>query len=317
MCPSSSVVFEKSCADVSFIAGLIIDKMRFHLPLYRQHQRLAAAGVSLSRSTLTHLVQRAALLLKPVYESLLQSILASKLLLMEETAIKAGHRRTSNGSGKMKTGFFWPVYGDQDEIVFPFSPSRSRRVIDEILGDFKGTLLTDGYDAYERFAAKTRELIHARCWSHARRYFVKAEPVEPELSNTALDFIAELYAHEATIRKRGWTGERKLEARGQHCKPLVDQFFAWLAEVHQQHLLLPSNPSTKAAHYTLDREDGLRVFLDDANVPLDTNGLEREIRPIAIGRKNWLFAWTELGAEHLGIMQSLIATCRLQKVDPI
>ncbi len=96
----------------------------------------------------------------------------------------------------------------------------------------------------------------------------------------------------------------------------MDRFFAWLAEAHHQHLLLPSSPFTRAAHYTLDREDGLRVFLDDADVPLDTNGLEREIRPIAVGRKNWLFSWTEIGAEHLGIMQSLLATCRLQDVDP-
>jgi transposase len=296
--PAPVSVFERSCADVSFIAGLMIDKLRFHLPLYRQHQRLTAAGVHLSRSTLTHLVQRAALLLKPVYESLLQSILASKLLLMDETAIKAGHRRTSKGSGKMKTGYFWPVYGDQDEIVFPFSPSRSRRVIDEVLGDFKGTLLTDGYEAYERFAARIGELVHARCWSHARRYFVKAEAVEPELSNTALDVIANLYVQEATIRERGWSGAKKLEARAQHCKPLVDQFFAWLAEAHHQHLLLPSNPFTRAAHYTLDREDGLRVFLDNADVPLDTNGLEREIRPIAIGRKNWCAGQSSVKGER-------------------
>ncbi len=261
-------------------------------------------------------MQRAALLLKPVYDSLLQSVLASSVLLMDETAIKAGRRRTARGRGTMKIGYFWPVYGDKDEIVFPFSPSRSRRVVDEILGDFKGTLLTDGYEAYERFAARIRELVHARCWSHARRYFVKAEGVEPELSNTALDFIADLYVQEATIRSRGWSGAKKLEARAQHCKPVVDRFFAWLAEAHHQHLLLPSSPFTRAAHYTLDREDGLRVFLDDADVPLDTNGLEREIRPIAVGRKNWLFSWTEIGAEHLGIMQSLLATCRLQDVDP-
>jgi transposase len=316
-CPEApAAVFDKSIADVSFIAGLVIDKFRFALPLYRQHQRLAETGVHISRSTLTLLVQRAALLLEPIYEALQTSVLASKLLLMDETPIKAGHKRTQKGSGKMKTGYFWPVYGDQSEIVFPFSSSRSHQVVEEILGDFNGTLLTDGYEAYERFDSKVRELTHALCWSHARRYFVKAEGVEPELANKGLDFIAELYRHEATIRSRGLTDVKKLEARAELCRPVVERFFEWLNEVHLENLLLPSNPLTKAASYALEREAGLRVFLDDPDVPLDTNGLEREIRPLAIGRKNWLFAWTEVGARYVGIFHSLIATCRLHNVDP-
>jgi transposase len=316
-CPEAPAsVFDRSIADVSFIAGLVIDKFRFALPLYRQHQRLAETGAHISRSTLTLLVQRAALLLEPLYEALQASVLNSTLLLMDETPIKAGHRRTKKGSGKMKTGYFWPVYGDQDEIVFPFSNSRSHSVVEEILGGFKGTLLTDGYEAYERFDSKVQELVHALCWSHSRRYFVKAEAVEPELANKGLDLIAELYRHEATIRNRDLTGEKKLEARADLCKPVVERFFEWLQQAHQEKLLLPSNPFTKAASYALEREAGLRVFLEDPTVPLDTNGLEREIRPLAIGRKNWLFAWTEVGARYVGIFHSLIATCRLQDVDP-
>ena len=156
-CPPAPVsVFDKSIADVSFIAGLLIDKFRFALPLYRQHQRLAAAGVHISRSTLTLLMQRTALLLEPVYEDLVRSVLSSMLLLMDETPIKWHKRSQPKGSGKMKTGYFWPVYGEQDEIVFPFSKSRSHGVVDEVLGSFNGTLLTDGYEAYESFGCNSR-----------------------------------------------------------------------------------------------------------------------------------------------------------------
>ena len=314
--PAPPAVFEKSIADSSFIAGLAIDKFRSALPLYRQHQRLAAAGVHIARSTLTLLLQRAAMLLQPINEAMTRSVLASKVLLMDETPIKAGRKRTEKGSGRMHTGFFWPVLGDQDEVIFPFSNSRAHTVTDDILGDFHGTLLTDGYDAYEYFDANDDELVHALCWSHARRYFVRSETVEPEHSNKALDFIGELYKHEATIRKRGWVGEKKHKARKQLCKPVVDAFFEWLGAVHQEKLLLPSSPFTKAVNYALNREEGLRVFLENPAVPPDTNGLERQIRPIAIGRKNWLFCWTEVGAEYVGIFHGLIATCRLHDVDP-
>lgn len=110
--------------------------------------------------------------------------------------------------------------------------------------------------------------------------------------------------------------EALLTCRAEHAKPIVDAFFAWLARTLRKEALLPTNPFTKAAHYTLDRETALRVFLEYPNVPLDTNHLEREIRAIAMGRKSWLFCWTERGARDVGIVQSLLASCRLQGVDP-
>src|SRR2546422_548184 len=221
--PAPPAVLEKSFADVSVLAGLLLDKFRYHLPLYRQHQRLAHAGIRLSRGTLTQWVQRAAALLEPIYYALLSSILQSQVLTMDETPIKAGRR----GEGKLHTGYFWPGYGDQDEVAFPFS-------------------------AY----------------------------------------------------------------RGEFAKPLVDAFFDWLRQTLTTQVLLPTNPFTQAARYALTRERALRVFLEYPTVPLDTNHLEREIRAIALGRRNWLFCWTEVGARYVGIVQSLIASCRLQGVDP-
>jgi transposase len=310
--PAPPAVLEKSLADVSLLAGLLLDKFRYHLPLYRQHQRLAHAGITLSRATLTQWVHRTAALLEPIYYALLSSILQSAVLAMDETPIKAGHKR----KGKLETGYFWPLYGDRDEVAFPFAASRAGAVVREALGSFCGVLLTDGYIVYERFAQRVNRLVHAQCWSHARRKFVEAEGAEPTLVARALEQIRVLYEYEARLRQQGLEGEAKLAYRTEYAKPLVDQFFTWLGQTLTTQVLLPSNPFTQAARYALEREAALRVFLEYPAVPLDTNHLEREIRAIALGRRNWLFCWTEVGARYVGIVQSLIASCRLQAVDP-
>jgi transposase len=310
--PAPPAVFEKSWADVSLLAGLLIEKFAYHLPLYRQHQRLAHAGVRLSRATLTQWVQRTAALLEPIYLALLSSILQSQVLAMDETPIKAGQHK----KGKLHTGYFWPLYGEQDEVAFPFATSRAHTVVREVLGNFGGVLLTDGYAAYDRFAQTVTGLVHAQCWSHTRRGFVEAERAEPTLVGQALDYIGALYEHEARIRQQELAAEAKLAYRAEYAKPIVEAFFGWLDRTLREQVLLASNPFTKAAQYALEREAALRVFLAYPTVPLDTNHLEREIRAIAMGRKAWLFCWTEVGARSVGIVQSLIASCRLQGVDP-
>lgn len=310
--PAPPAVFEKSFADVSVIVGLLIDKFAYHLPLYRQHQRLVHAGIRLSRGTLTQWVQRAAELLEPIYHALLSSILQSQVLAMDETPVKAGRR----GKGKLQTGYFWPIYGDQDEIAFPFAASRAQCVVREALGKFCGVLLTDGYVVYDRFAQTVNRLVHAQCWSHTRRHFVDAERAEPRLVAQTLDRIGAFYQEEALLRERGLEAAAKLAHRGEYTKPLVEDFFTWLKQTVISEVLLPSNPFAQAARYALEREAALKVFLAYPNVPIDTNHLEREIRAIALGRRNWLFCWTEVGARHVGIIQSLLASCRLQGVDP-
>ena len=231
---------------------------------------------------------------------------------MDETPIKAGRKRR----GKMNTGYFWPIYGDRDEVVFPFADSRSGGFIRETLGEFCGVLLTDGYPAYEKYAAQINGVVHAQCWSHTRRHFLKAENIEPELTANALEQVRMLYEEEGKISARQLDPRKRLELRGKHCKSIVDGFFEWLKTTLEQNALLPSNPFTAAADYALAREESLRVFLEYPDVPIDTNHLERQIRPIALGRKNWMFCWTEVGAQCVGIFQSLISTCRLQGIDP-
>jgi transposase len=310
--PAAASVLEKSYADVSLLAGMLVDKFRYHLPLYRQHQRMQAAGITVSRASLTSWVAQAAWLLEPVYDAQLASILGSQVLAMDETPIRAGRK----AKGKMKTGYFWPIYGDQEEVAFPFAPSRSKKVVEDLLRDFEGTLLSDGYQAYEHFAERRSKVVHAQCWAHTRRHFVKAEDVEPERVAHALARIRELYEHEETIRDRGLEGSKKLAFRAEHSKPVVDAFFSWVREELAASALLPTNPFTTAAHYALERRAGLEVFLANPEVAIDTNHLERSLRVIPMGRKNWLFCWSELGAYQVGHVQSLITTCVLQGVDP-
>jgi transposase len=310
--PAPPAVLEKSYADVSLLAGMLVDKFRYHLPLYRQHQRLQAAGITVSRASLTSWVSQAIELLEPIYQAQWGSILQSRVLAMDETPIRAGRK----AKGKMRTGYFWPVYGDEHEVGFPYASTRAKRHVEEILGRYCGTLLSDGYDAYGRYAERRQGLVHALCWVHARRGFVKAQEVEPVRARKALDFIRELYETEEAIRRRGLEGEAKLRVRTEQSRPVVEAFFAWLERELVTSALLPTNPFTKAALYARERRKGLEVFLSDPEVPLDTNHLERALRVIPLGRKNWLFCWTELGAKQVGQIQSLLTTCVLHDVDP-
>lgn len=309
--PIPASVFEGSFADASFLAGLVLDKLRYHLPLYRQHQRLLASGIHVDRSTLTRYVQRLAELLRPIYQAQKRSILTSRVLAIDETPIKAGRA----AKGKMRQAYLWPVMGEESEIIFHYAKHRARVVLDQLLLGFSGTLLNDGYVAYESFCKSTDGVLRAQCWVHARRQFVKAESSEPELVREALARIAELYQLEATLSAEAKAAEIQ-QLRTTKSRPLVETFFEWLRQCLDERALLPSSPFTKAAQYSLERKTAMEVFLEDPRVAIDTNHLEREIRPIALGRKNWLFCWTELGAEQLGILQSLISTCRLQEVDP-
>jgi transposase len=319
-CPSAPpAVLEGGRADVSFLAGLIVDKFLYHLPLYRQHQRLAAAGIEVSRQWLTQQVLAVALLLAPIVTAMLEDIRACRVKAMDETPIKAGRK----GKGQMKTGDFWPIWGDTDDggggdIVFLFRASRAAIHVREGLGETQGNdrvLLTDGYGAYAQYAAHTG-IVHAQCWAHTRRGFERAKDIEPEASAEALERIGEIYRVEAEIRERGLSAAAKRDYRQVHAKPLVNAFFVWAETQIARAALLPSNPLTKALHYTLERRESLSVYLDDPEVPIDTNHLERALRPIPMGRKNWLFCWSEVGAEAVATLQSLIVTCRLHDLDP-
>jgi transposase len=311
--PAPGGVLEGSRADVSFLAGSIVEKLDYYLPLNRQHRRLEDCGIDVSRQWLTQLFQQSSGLLEPIYDAQLDSIIASRVKTMDETTIKAGRK----APGKMQLGYFWPVYGDRDEVCFPFFPSREGSNILSVLGTTHppgSVLLTDGYAPYASYA-KQVGIINAQCWSHSRREFFEAQTADPEGVLEALQRIGGVYGIEAQIKDRGLTGEAKRQYRQLHSKPLVDAFFTWVNWRILEHGLRPTTPFTRALNYVRERRTGLEVFLDDPDVPLDTNHLERVLRPIPMGRKNFLFCWTETGAKQLGILQSLVSTCRLHEVD--
>ena len=307
-----TAIFDRSIADVSLLAGLLIDKFIFHLPLHRQHQRMALSGITLSRTTLTNLVHRSIELLRPVHDALLKSVLQSRILAMDETPGKAGRKE----KGKMQKAWFWPVYGEQDEVAFTLSLTRSTRHIAPLLKNFKGVLLTDGYGVYDSYCKKHPEITQAQCWVHCRRYFDKAKDDEAQSANRALEQIGKLYCIEKQVRENGVTGDEKQRIRQEKSLPLVDEFFNWCHQERQRPDLTKTNPLSKALAYAENHQQSLRVFLDDSDVQMDTNHLERLLRCIPMGRKNYLFSWTETGAEHIAIIQSLLVSCRLQDIDP-
>ncbi len=305
-------LWDGTIVDVSLVSGLLTDKFVYHVPLYRQHQRMGRDGITVARESLTNWGHNGIGLIEPIYEAQLRNILRSRTLAIDETPIKAGRAK----KGKMHVGWYWPIYGEDDEVAFTYSPSRGYQHLVATLPDFEGTLLSDGYGAYTKFVARCEAVEHAQCWSHSRREFIKAEKAEPEAVAEALEYIGVLYRIETDIRRLALEGEKKRAYRQRHSVPAVDAFFAWCESQCQRMDLVPSNPLSKALKYVRKREDALRVYLNDPTVAIDTNHLERTLRAIPMGKKNWLFCWTEVGAQRVGIIQSLLTTCRLHGIHP-
>jgi hypothetical protein len=242
------------------------------------------------------------------YQAQLSSILQSKVITMDESPTPAGRL-----GGKMKKGYYWALYGDKDEVAFIYSPTRSRKVIDKFLEGFQGTLHSDGYRAYESFCRKNHGVCWAGCWAHTRRKFIEAERLAPDKVKKILAELQQLYDVEAG----GQDKPKSLkELRDKVSRPIVDRLFALLKAELAESALLPSNKFVKALEYALKYEAPLRVFLENPEVKIDTNHIERAIRYPVMGRKNWMFHSTEDGARYSGILYSLLHTCSLHDVDP-
>ena len=307
--PTTATVIEKSKADVSFLVWLTINKFLYHIPLYRQHQKFQLSGLKIRRSTLTKLVHRTADILEPVYEELRREILRRKVIQMDETPVKAGRDEEKH---QMKSGYYWVIHGGND-TAFLYSPTRRGDNVAKVLQDYMGIILTDGYGVYETFALNNKLVTRAQCWAHVRRKFYEALSTEPELAEPYVILIRRLYELE---REYGSEAKSKLSGRMTKSKEVVDKFFDGLKKDLISKQLLPTSLFKKAANYALKLESPLRVFLDNPEVSLDTNELERDNRYNAIGRKNYMFHWTEVGAQYGAIMYSLIVSCIHNRIDP-
>jgi hypothetical protein len=295
-----------------------VSKYAWHLPLYRQAQMLAAQGLDIKRSTLAFWVGYAAEELRPVYARLRQLILTSAKIAVDETKAPV----LDPGRGRVKEGYFWAVarddrpWGGSDPpaIAYVYAPGRGAIHGLKLLDDYQGVVQCDGYAAYKTIAAKTPggRITLAFCWSHLRRRFFDHAKGEAPIAREALERIAALYAIEKTIRGMG--AEERRRARQEKSKPLVMAFRPWLE--HQLARVSGKSGLAEDLRYGLNHWKGLVRFLDDGRIELDTNIVERGIRPIVLNRKNALFAGHDEGAENWACIASLIETCKLNDVEP-
>lgn len=302
----------------AMVAHVLVSKYAWHLPLYRQAQMLAAQGLDIRRSVLAFWVGYAAAELRPLYERLRELILTSSKIAVDETKAPV----LDPGRGRVKDGYFWAVarddrsWGGRDPpaVAYAYAPGRGAIHGLKLLDNYRGVVQCDGYAAYKTIAAKVPDdrITLAFCWSHLRRRFFDQAKGAAPIAREALERIAELYAIEKTIR--GVNADERRRVRQEKSKPLVMAFRPWLE--HQLARVSAKSGLAEELRYGLNHWEGLVRFLDDGRIELDTNIVERGIRPIVLNRKNALFAGHEEGAENWACVASLIETCKLNDVDP-
>jgi len=302
------------------IAHVLISKYADHLPLYRQSQILNRSGLDLHRSTLAGWVGKASFHLTPVVDRMAQHLKASTKLFMDETTAPV----LDPGRGRTKTGYLWALARDDrgwgacgpPGVIYFYADGRGGVHAEKFLAGFKGILQVDGYSGYNRLTKSTRAdgpLTLAFCWAHARRKLKEVYDSDgSEIAAEGLRRIAEFYKIEAEIR--GTSSGQRLTARQTRTKPLMDDFGLWLKD-QRSRISAKSRLGEKLA-YISRHWDGLRTFLTDGRVEIDSNPVERTIRPIALNRKNSLFAGHDEGGKNWGRIASLIETCKFNGVEP-
>ena len=318
--PAPGRPIDGGMATEALLAYVLLSKYGDHLPLYRQVQIFARQGVILDRSTLCDWVGRACWWLAPLHERVMNSVLASPRLFADDTTLPV----LDPGRGKTKTGRLWCYAVDNRPWRGPGHPAAAYLYSEDRKGahpaihlkGFRGLIQVDGYTG---FAALVREatgntLQLAFCWAHARRKFhdIHAATKAP-LAEEALRRIAALYIIEADIR--GQPAEERQRARQHQSRPLVEAMHVWLTE--QLDRVSGRSAIAQAMRYALNHWKGLILFLDDGRLDLDTNTVERAIRPVTITRKNALFAGSDSGGRHWAIIATLIQTAKLNDVEPL
>jgi transposase len=295
------------------VAHVLVSKYADHLPLYRQAQIYSRQGIDLDRSTLAAWVGKAAFELRPVFDALIADLKRSTKLFMDETrapVLDPGRRKT-------KTGYFWALARDDRPwdgedppgVAFTYAPGRSGQYADDILKGFSGILQVDGYAGYNRLLKRADQGIAlVYCWAHARRKLHEvAQNATAPIAEEGLKQIAALYRIEADVRGQG--PEARLAARQTRSAPKIATFETWMTG-HRARVSAKS-PLGEALKYIAKYWGGLTLFLTDGRIEMDSNAVERTIRPIALNRKNALFAGHDAGAENWGVIASLIETCKL------
>jgi transposase len=318
--PAPERPIDGGMATEALVAHVLVNKYADHLPLYRQSQIFARQGVSLDRSTLCNWVGRACWWLEPLYELVLITILSSPKVVADDTTLPV----LDPGRGRTKTGRLWCYAVDNrpwsgpghPAVAYAYSEDRKGEHPATHLKGFRGLLQVDGYAGFGGLvtgAANDAPTL-AFCWAHARRKFYDVHTAtQSPLAFEALQRIGALYVIEADIR--GHTAEHRKQIRQLRSRPLVEAMHAWLTELLGR--LSGRSTLAQAIRYALNHWDGLIRFLDDGRFELDTNIVERAMRPVALGRKNALFAGADSGGKHWAIVATLIQTAKLNNVEPL
>lgn len=301
---------ERSIAGAGLLAHVIVSKYVDHLPLHRQEQMFARLGFAIPRRNLCDWVAGVEeVYLRRLWSSLKAELLTSSYLQADETTLKVQDNETP---GACHTGYLWAAYSPEKKLVcFEYAESRAGAVAKDIFADFTGTLQTDAYAGYNPVMLPEK-VTRLACLAHVRRKFLESEKTCSKEATTVLNLIAQLYKLEKQYNSPD--AKARKAARDKHSQPILLKLHAYLRELASR--TLPRAPLMEAISYTLKQWDAIIRVLEDGRFQLDNNAIEREMRPIALGRKNYLFAGSHNGARRAAVMYSLLGCARLHKVNP-
>lgn len=308
-----SLPLPKSNAGASLLAYLLVSKYMDHLPFHRQIEIFKRMGIHLAASTVNGWFSSAVDLLQLLYEELRRQVMASHYIQIDETSIPVVDK---DKPGATKKGYHWIVRSPQEnKLFFHYDQgSRAQRVAIDILRDFKGAVHSDGYGAYNIYENK-QDVLLLGCWAHARRKFEQALQNDPARAAYALEQIQQLYLLEREAENANLTPEQTSELRKQKAYPILTAFEKWLDTTYPQ--VLPKSQMGQAIAYTYNIYPRLVRYVLDGRYKIDNNGAENGIRPLALGRKNYLFCGNHQAARHTAIIYSLLGTCKLNNVNPM
>ena len=305
-------VIDKGIAAPGLLAMVIIAKFEDHLPLYRQEAIGRRSGVNLARSSMASWIGECGVQLEPLAQLLREHVFKQSVVHGDETPVKL----LMPGSGKTHTAYSW-AYRTSDletkerAVLFDFCMSRAGQNARDMLQDYKGTLVVDDYSGYKA-SFTSGEVLEAGCWAHVRRKFFEAhEHTQSEIAHEAVQRIRKLYDIEEQVRE--CEPPERLRLRKEHSEPLLKDLKTWLQE--QRAKLADADKTAKAINYALNRWEALERHINDAAVPIDNNAVENAIRPIALGRKNWLFVGSQEAGERAATLMSLIESVKLNGHD--
>ena len=301
---------DKGIPGPGLLAQITIDKYTDHIPVHRQQQRLEREGIKLPNSTITDWIGSTCALLDPLYEALKREVLSSNYLQVDETPIKVLDK---NKKGTTHRGYHWVYHAPLKRMVlFDYREGRGREGPEECLDGFTGWVQSDGYAVYELLDSKRITLLN--CMAHGRRKFDEAKDNDFARASYVLTEMQKAYLIEREAREKGLSHEERFRLRQEKSVPILAGLKSWMIENYKA--VIPKSPIGQALHYCLERWDKLMLYTTNGMLEIDNNLVENAIRPVAIGRKNYLFAGSHNGAQRAAMLYSLLGTCKINDINP-